>query len=293
MEHTRYSSDRSALAKPHTPLLTAAGRPLASPGQIWYSQLAFGAHGIPPMSILHSVIAAHGGIDYWNGLAAIEADISAAGFLFTAKRRPVLRSVRMRAWTTEPRFALYDFPQRGQIAELLGANEVRISDRDGSVLQRRTGPRGAFRSLRHLVFWDDLDFTYFAGYATWNYLTSPFLLARPGFVVTELEPAKGALASLSRLQVTFPDDIPTHSRQQVFYFDRQFLLQRLDYTAEVVGRWAHAAHLCEAYRTFGAMRAPTRRRVLPLLLGNSPLPGPTLVAIEVHDLRPIAAGGAS
>jgi hypothetical protein len=33
------------------------------------------------------------------------------------------------------------------------------------------------------------------------------------------------------------------------------------------------------------LRVPTRRRVLPLLLGDRPLPGPTLVAIEVHELR--------
>jgi len=27
---------------------------------------------------------------------------------------------------------------------------------------------------------DELDFIYFGGYATWNYLTAPFLLARKG-----------------------------------------------------------------------------------------------------------------
>jgi hypothetical protein len=29
-----------------------------------------------------------------------------------------------------------------------------------------------------------------------------------------------------------------------------------------------AAHLCEEYRTFDGIRAPTRRRVVPLLLGD-------------------------
>jgi hypothetical protein len=91
----------------------------------------------------------------------------------------------------------------------------------------------------------------------------------------------------------FPDTIPTHCKQQVFYFDAQYLLRRLDYTAEVVGGWAHAAHLCEEYRTFGGIKAPTKRRVLPLLLGSKPLPGPTLVAIEVHDLRPVVRQAAA
>jgi len=239
------------------------------------------------MTLLQRVIAAHGGLDYWNGLEALDAEISASGFLFTAKRRPRLRHCRMRAWTREPRFAFYDFPERGLTAELVGTNEVRISDRDGRVLDRRTDPRSAFRSLRHLVSWDDLDFIYFAGYATWNYLTAPFLLTWPGCVVMEPGPLKSGTSSFRRLQVTFPDTIPTHNKQQTFYFDERYFLQRLDYTAEVVGGWAHAAHLCENYRTFDGIRAPTRRRVLPLFFGNSPLPAPTLVAIEVHDLKPI------
>jgi hypothetical protein len=237
--------------------------------------------------LLDRIIEAHGGMSYWNSLEAVDAVISASGFLFTAKRRPVLDHVRMRAWTREPRFAFYDFPRTGQIAELIGTNEVRISDAKGSVLDRRVDPRSEFRALRRLFSWDNFDLIYFAGYATWNYLTTPFLLGREGFIVEEIGPGPGALSSLNRLRVIFPDDIPTHCREQVFYFDEQHLLRRLDYTAEVVGGWAHAAHLCDDYRTFGGIKAPTKRRVLPLLFGNDPLPGPTLVAIEVHDLRAV------
>ena len=238
------------------------------------------------LPILDRILAAHGGIATWNRLEAIDAVISASGFLFTAKRRPVLDHVRVRAWTREPRFAFYDFPRAGRTAELIGTNEVRISDATDKVLSRRENPREAFRSFRHLFSWDDLDFIYFAGYATWNYLVTPFLLAYPGVSVTDIGPAKGALSSFTRLQVTFPDSIPTHCRQQVFYFDDQHLLRRLDYTAEVVGSWAHAAHLCDEYRSFGGIKAPTKRRVRPLFFGKGPLPGPTLVAIDVHELRP-------
>ena len=48
----------------------------------------------------------------------------------------------------------------------------------------------------------------------------------------------------------------------------------------LMGGWAHAAHFCENYRDFGGLKAPTRRRVRPILFGSSPLPGPILVAIE-------------
>ncbi len=239
------------------------------------------------MQIVREAIEAHGGMDYWNSLDAVEAEISARGFLFTAKRRPVLRSVRMRAATREPRFTFFDFPNPGQSAELIGNEEVRILDRKGTVVARRENPRAAFRGLRRQFAWDDLDFIYFGGYATWNYLTTPFLLARKGFTVEAPDPLRGALPPLTRLQVTFPDDIPTHSRHQVFYFDDQRLLRRLDYTAEVVGQWAHAAHLCEEYRTFNNLKMPTRRRVFPLFFGHRPMPGPILVALEIHDLRPV------
>lgn len=54
----------------------------------------------------------------------------------------------------------------------------------------------------------------------------------------------------------------------------------------VVGGWARAAHLCDEYRDFGGFKAPTRRRVRPLLFGDRPLPGPTLVEIEIHGILP-------
>ncbi|HTG00990.1 MAG TPA: hypothetical protein VK654_10450 [Nitrospirota bacterium] len=242
---------------------------------------------ISKLPLLDNILDVHGGRDYWNSLEAVDAVISASGFLFTAKQRPKLDHVRMRAWAHEPRFAFYDFPRSGQRAELIGTNEVRISDERGTVLSRRKNPRDAFRTFRHLFSWDDLDFTYFAGYATWNYIVTPFLLDYPGFIIRETAPGPGALSSLHRLEATFPDTIPSHNRDQVFYFDEQYLLRRLDYTAEVVGGWAHAAHLCDAYQTFDGIKAPTKRMVLPLFFGKGPMPGPALVAIDVHELRPV------
>jgi hypothetical protein len=241
------------------------------------------------MQIVHEAIEAHGGMDYWNSFDAIDTEISARGFLFTAKQRPVLRRVRMRAATREPRFTFFDFPSPGRTSELIGNDEVRILDSDGAVVSGRKDPRAAFRGIRRLFVWDDLDFIYFAGYATWNYLTVPFLLNRRGVMIEALQPLQGPPVPLTPLQVTFPDDIPTHSRRQIFYFDDQRLLRRLDYTAEVVGGWAHAAHLCREYRAFGGLKAPTRRRVLPLPFGRTPLPGPTLVELEVHSITPLPA----
>jgi hypothetical protein len=239
------------------------------------------------MRTVHEAVEAHGGINFWNGIEALDAVISARGFLFMAKRRPVLQRVRMRAAAHEPRFTMFDFPKPGQRADLIGNDEVRILDGEGKIVARRENPRAAFRGLRRQFAWDDLDFAYFGGYATWNYLTTPFMLLREGVIIKALESLPGTLARLTRVQATFPDEFPTHSRRQVFYFDEGRLLRRLDYTAEVVGGWARAAHLCDEYRQFGGLKVATRRRVLPLPFGNNPLPGPLLVELDLHDVRPV------
>jgi hypothetical protein len=237
-------------------------------------------------ALVQEIIEAHGGVGLWNSLEVLEAEISAWGFLFTAKRRPTLKHVVVSASTREPRLSFHDFPGSGLTSELIGDREVRIVGGDGRPTATRLNPRSAFGGLRRMISWDALDFIYFGGYAVWNYLVTPFLFLRDGFQFQVLEPREGARPPCLRLQVTFPNDIPTHCRKQVFCFDETRRLRRLDYTAEVVGRWAHAAHHCENYRDFAGLKAPTRRRVRPILFGSSPLPGPTLVAIEVHTIHP-------
>ena len=246
-----------------------------------------------PQELINEVIEAHGGAALWQSLGALEAEISASGLLFTMKRQPVLDHVRVRAETSRPQFTFEDFPGPGQTGELVSDAEVRIVDRNGTVTARRTQPRNCFRRLRRQFFWDSLDFIYFGGYATWNYLLTPFLFLRPGFAFEPLAVLPEMPPSWRGLRATFPEDIPTHSRQQDFYFDQERRLCRLDYTAEVVGGWAHAAHLCGEYRNFSGLKAPTRRRVMPLFLGRRPLPGPTLVALEIHDIRPARSRSAS
>jgi hypothetical protein len=49
------------------------------------------------MQVVHEAVEAHGGMDFWNRSEALDAEISARGFLFTAKQRPVLRHTRMQA----------------------------------------------------------------------------------------------------------------------------------------------------------------------------------------------------
>jgi hypothetical protein len=36
------------------------------------------------------------------------------------------------------------------------------------------------------------------------------------------------------------------------------------------------------------LMAPTRRRVRPILFGAHPLPGPILVALDIHNILPVS-----
>jgi hypothetical protein len=238
----------------------------------------------PAVAALQRILDAHGGLRYWQTLSAVEVELSVWGVLFGTKHIRPLRHAVVAVDTDDPRAVIKDFPEPGCTAALLGNRRVEIRDQSGAVLRYRDNPRRAFQHPRRLLYWDDLDFTYFCGYAMWCYLTVPFSLLGNGARVYGCEQdADGAV----NLTVGFADYLPVHSPTQKFYFDPTGRLVRHDYTAEVVGRWARAAHLCNEYRRFGELWMPTRRRVYPRGPFGRPLPGPTLVAIDIHDATPV------
>jgi hypothetical protein len=235
--------------------------------------------------LLAAVLEAHGGLAAWRGARQITASARSGGFALASRLKPrAFRSYRVTAWLDEPRTVIAPFPGSGRRGVFLG-DRVRIESEDGAPLAERQDPRAAFRTLRRRIWWDDLDALYFGGYALWNYLTTPLLLLRPGVETRELSSWEDDGERWRRLGVRFPPDVPTHSAEQVFYFDAAGLLRRLDYTAEVFGAWATAAHYCREHRTFGSLVLPTRRRVLPRKRDGRPRPFPTLVWIEIDDVE--------
>jgi hypothetical protein len=145
---------------------------------------------VEPADAVQKIINAHGGEEFWNGLDALDAEISTSGLLFTFKRRPVLDHVKVTAYAHEARFVFHDFPSPGSNGELVGDSKVRVVTGQGDIVQQRENPRLAFKGFGRLLAWDDLDFIYFGGYATWNYLAAPFFFLRRGFHFEVLEPLK-------------------------------------------------------------------------------------------------------
>ena len=239
-------------------------------------------------ALLDEVLEAHGGLERWRAARAIRARVRSGGLLLRT-RTPGNRfaDYQLTVEVHEPRAVMDPFPTTGQRGIFEGGR-ARIETEDGDLVGSRDDPRPEFfgrAGLRRNLRWDALDSTYFAGYAMWNYLTTPLLLTREGVEVSEGDAWDEEGESWRRLEVGFPEGLDTHSSRQTFYFDAQGRLRRHDYVAEVVGRWARAAHYCADHAQAGGLVFPTRRWVRPIRPGNRSLPFPTLVWLELSELH--------
>jgi len=140
--------------------------------------------------LLDQVLEAYGGLERWQEVRTIRAQVRSGGFLIRT-RVPGNRfaDYRLTVGVQEPRAVIVPFPRTGQRG-VFDRGEARIESEGGEVLASRANPRAAFfgrAGLRRNLRWDSLDATYFAGYAMWNYLTKPLLLTLDGVRVAEGE----------------------------------------------------------------------------------------------------------
>lgn len=240
------------------------------------------------MALLDEVLEAHGGAARWAAARTVRARVRSGGLLVRT-RLPgnQFRDGRLEVEIGSPRAVLEPFPSDGRRA-VFDRGSARIEASSGEVLAERADPRPLFfgrSGLRRNLRWDPLDAAYFAGYAWWNYLNTPHLLTREGVEVVEGEQWRRGGERWRRLEVRFPAEVPTHSAEQTFYYDQGLRLRRHDYVAEVIGGWAHGAHMCADHVEAGGLLFPTRRWVRPIGLRNRPLPFPTLIALELSGIE--------
>ena len=234
------------------------------------------------VDIIEQAIAAHGGADLWEGASEVSVQISSGGLAFASKfQGHAVRDVEARISVDGQHVVLTPYPGPGQRGVLDEDGTVRVETDEGELVEARPNARSAFGDLRHKFWWDRLDILYFATYAIWTYVSTPFVFTREDYQVIELDPWVENGEPWRRLAVTFPEHVHTHSREQVFYLDANGLIRRHDYTAEPIAGWAKAAHYCFDHRSFGGLVVPTRRRVYPRKPNNQHRSGPLLVWIEV------------
>lgn len=237
--------------------------------------------------LLQRVLDGHGGRERWEAASEASAHIRCGGVALRSKLAAgPLREYDATVSVKEPRTAIEPYPSPG-LRGVFEGDRVRIEDvATGATLSERANPRERFPGGMRAVRWDHLDALYFAGYALWNYLTFPYLLTHDGVETGDGgEWVDGSGERWARLDATFPDGFPTHSREQSFYLDGEGRLRRLDYTAEVFGRWAKAAHVCLAHEISDGIPVPVRRRVTPRRPDGRPRRLPVLVSLELDSVR--------
>jgi hypothetical protein len=229
--------------------------------------------------LLNQVIQAHGGWERWQSVETIDIALNCGGFAFVSRMQPfALRKLRVSVRPHE-RFVTFNGYSGPGRQGIWTPAESRILDASGAVIGRWNNDRASYARLGKQFRWSHLDLLYFAGYAIWNYLSFPFLLGLPGVRVSQRN-SGGRI-----LDASFDEGIATHSQRQSFHIDDNGLLLRHDYTANVIGSWAHAANFCLDSVEIGGLRFYHRRVVYPRFGENTIVRFPTLVWIEIDDIR--------
>lgn len=238
----------------------------------------------PSDDVMRAALKAHGGLDRWRNVAYVSADVAFDGVAWNTKTREhPLPHARVTVETGEQRTVLTPFlgaDRRSSYSPGLAA----VVLADGRVERARSQPRAAFVNDTGETAWDELKLAYFTGFAFWNYLNLPFLVARPGFVVEEVAPVKTSTGTWQRVSYSFPREIATHNRVQAMYFDEEGILRRLDYNSEIFGGLS-TAHMLSGYETVDGIQFPTRREIVPRDQDGTPAAGPVLIGMTFTDIE--------
>jgi hypothetical protein len=233
--------------------------------------------------LLQRALEAHGGLGQWNRFRSLQATIVTTGQLFGMKGTPQEPTPRrmtvatQREWASVTPFGADD--QRTNFT----ADRIAIERLDGTVINERLHPAEHAEGKAVDASWDSLDRAYFNGYALWTYLTTPFHLSMPDFVVEEIEPWREDDELWRGLRATYPRNIASHSRQQDFYFGPDFLLRRHDYYVEASGGFAGAQYVFDLVTVQG-ITLPTKRRAYMRNDHLLPIRDRLMVSIDVSHI---------
>ena len=235
------------------------------------------------MTLLEQAVKAHGGFDRWNKFEILSAHLFVGGVLWGLKGHPGFLAEADVKVDLRNEFTSHSPINSPHQKSSFTPGRIAIETTDGKVVEELLNPRDSFRGHTAETPWTTLQALYFAGYAMWTYLNTPFLLARPGVESTELEPWTEKGETWRRLRVHFPKDIATHSDVQTFYFDESGLLKRHDYEVDISGG-SPGAHYVYDLKAVSGIVIPTKRRVFGRALDGHSLPTPVVVSIDLSNI---------
>lgn len=230
--------------------------------------------------LLSLAIEAHGGLERWKRIKLLRAKTAFSGQLMEAKGFAHHLYTTATVDTLRPLTILDPYPLPGSKG-VFTPDKVWVESGE-TITATRDAPRDAFKGHTRETKWDELHRLYFVGYALWNYLTTPFLLAGEGFELEELAPHAEDGETWRVLRAAFPAWAPTHCPVQLFYFASNGMLKRIDYQTDVAG--GVASHYPYDPKTFHGIVVPTRRRVVQRKDNVPKLTGITGIFLEFTDV---------
>lgn len=234
--------------------------------------------------LINKIITAHGGIKKWEKIKEINVTARTGGLLpLTKLKSSALSKINFTVYPNKMQTVFNDFPEVGSKG-VFDNGYVYIENGTGEIEDERDDPRSYFNRISKKLYWDYLDTIYFVGYASWNYMCTPFMFKLPGFEFSLMDKYVENDEEFDRLKVIYPDNIHTHCKEQVYYYDKYLLLRRIDYTAEIVGSWARAAHYCYDYIKYDGISVPTSRKVFMRKADGSHIEVPIFIWIKISNL---------
>jgi hypothetical protein len=232
--------------------------------------------------LLDLAVKAHGGLERWNKVRSVRVAASITGAIWFVKGKgDALKNVVMTAETKKERL-ITDFPDEGR-RSIFEPDRIVIEKSDGTLIEARDDPEKSFEGHQRETPWDDIHVAYFCGEALWTYLNTPFLYTHDGFVTEEISPIQVEGETWRRLQVTFPDSVKSHTRQQISCFGPDGLLRRHDYTVDILGG-ATGLNYASNYRDVDGIVVPTKRRIYAYEGDYQLIKEPLLVAIDMGEI---------
>jgi hypothetical protein len=229
--------------------------------------------------LLQTAVNAHGGLKRWGMLKEMKVTASITGAIWFVKGQgDYLKNIVMTLDTRKQRM-ITDFP--GQNRRFRFEPHCIVMEKaDGTLIEARDNPEALFQGQERETPWDAFHVAYFQGEALWTYLNTPFLYTYPGFASEEIEPIQVDGERWRRLKVTFPDNVKSHTREQVSCFGPDGLLRRHDYTVDILGG-ATGLNYAMDYRDVDGIIVPTKRRVYAYEGDYQLVKEPLLVAIDM------------
>lgn len=233
--------------------------------------------------LLAFAIDAHGGMDRWNAMQRLRAEMTVDGAIWHVKQVPgLLRNKVFELDTHTQRIAISPFGEAGG-RSVFANGRLGFEAPDGTGIEGFDSPVTAFAGHTRETPWQPVHAAYFASEALWTYLTSPFLYSYPGFATREIEPWHEDGETWRRLEVTFPEHIASHTRTQVTHFGADGLMRRHDYTVDILGG-ATGANYPGDYREVQGLLMPMSRRIFACDDSLQKVPEPLLVSIDIASL---------